>query len=85
MFKQAWQCWQVNVSHLVVFDERDKEPEGYDFRAMQQESSNHKVHALDVVDLAVVIGEGCQYSSKLCQARAFLDRCAEVRVLRECP
>ena len=55
----------VYVPHFTFFDQRDEYPECQRARAMHQKLSDQKVHALDIIGLFIVTGEGSQDFSQL--------------------
>ena len=50
----TWETFHVNVSHLIVFNQRDKEPKSDLFAAMQKKGANYEVHPLHVTNRRIV-------------------------------
>lgn len=65
VLKHAWRVLQVDVAHLIVLDQRDKEPESDFFRAVLEECSHDEVHALNIADGLVILRVGFEHSFKL--------------------
>ena len=55
MFIQARQLWLVDIAHLVILDQRYKEPESYLFGAVHQQAANDEIHALHIAYRIVVL------------------------------
>ena len=56
----AWQTLHVNVSHLIVFNQSDKEPKRDFFTAMQKECAYDEIHSLHVSNRRIVLRESLQ-------------------------
>ena len=48
------ESFHVNVSHLIVFNQRDKEPKSDLFAAMQKKGAHNEVHPLHVTNRRIV-------------------------------
>ena len=68
---QPRQVWQVDVTHLTVFDQCDEEPKSHRFATVQEQLTDDEVHALDVVYGLVVVGEGDEDAAEFSDAVAF--------------
>jgi len=84
VFKESWQFGQVDVTHFVVFNQRNKQPERDDFWAVQKQGSYNKVHALNVVNLAVIVCKRCKHASQFYKPAPFKLR-AEVNMFWKSP
>jgi len=81
MFKQltmlvkSRQLRLVDVTQLVVFDQGHEEPESNFFGAMEQEGADNEIHALDIANVAVILGKRGKYFAKglLALARRVLE------------
>lgn len=62
MLYVARQPLHVDVSHLIVFNQCDEEPEGNFFATMPQQSAHDEVHALDVAYLRIILRESLKHS-----------------------
>ena len=60
----AWQFIHVNVAHLVVFNQRHKQPECDFFRAMKKKRSYDEVHPLHITNFIVVFGERKKHTAQ---------------------
>ena len=63
VFEETWQLRKVDISHLTVLYQCNKEPECERLRTMEKQLCHYKVHALDIIHLAIVVRESYQYSS----------------------
>ena len=77
------QTVHVYVSHLIVFYQCHKEPEGDLFTAVEQQCADDEVHPLDVADTCIVLGESLQDSLET--LLPFTGRLLENLLLRERP
>lgn len=57
---ESRQALLEDVSQVILLNQSHKEPEGHCLRAVHQQLADHEVHALNVVHLLVVAGEGSQ-------------------------
>ena len=50
----------VNIAHLIVLNQRDKQPERHLLAAVEQESPHDKVHSLDVANARIILRESLE-------------------------
>ena len=51
---QAWQAWEIYITHFHLFKHLLKDPEGYELGGMELDSGRNEIHSLDVPDLWVI-------------------------------
>jgi hypothetical protein len=62
VFIKARQFWSKYISQTTVFNQAQEKPKCHGLRTMKQEWSDYEVHALNIVDLSLVVRECCEYS-----------------------
>ena len=50
VLEHPWCAWQVDVSHFIVLDQGDKEPEGHFLCAVLEKGTYDEIHALNITD-----------------------------------
>ena len=83
MFEQTRELWLVYIPHLTVFNQRHEKPESKRFRAVEEDLRHDKIHALNVLDLALVVRERNEDTAQFLMAPAS-DWLHEVVMARKC-
>jgi hypothetical protein len=76
---QPRQPWKVDIPDFTVLNQTDIEPEGHNFIRVEQERSGHKVHALNIVNLAVIVGISKEHTGEGLNSRAVFFKLFMVR------
>lgn len=75
MFVKSRQVRLVDIPHLVILDQADKQPESDFFATMKKQTAHDKVHSLDIAYRVIILAKCKEHSRKthLALARAFLE------------